>query len=113
MTLAAVWRVEERVYAIADTRISRSAGNVLTEHGPKLLPVTLLCKQPGPTNFFDRIAFAATFGFAYAGATLPALATHALASTLFQNLIGVPGTPPPGLDAVSGGVAEIAQRYMR
>jgi hypothetical protein len=71
MTLAAVWRVEERVYAIADTRISRSAGNVLTEHGPKLLPVILVCKQPGPAKFFNHVAFATAFGFAYAGATLP------------------------------------------
>ena len=67
MTLAAVWRVDERVYSIADTRIIRSAGNVLTEHGPKILPITLVCKQPGPAGFTDRIAYAMTFGFAYAG----------------------------------------------
>lgn len=81
MTIAAVWRVGDRVYAIADTWIVRSLGNVLTEPGPKLLPITVSCKQPGPSNFFDREVYRAIFGYAYAGATLPALATHALAST--------------------------------
>jgi hypothetical protein len=75
MTLAAVWKVGERVYAIADTRIIRSPGNVLTEHGPKLLPVNMVCKQPGVSGFFDRIAYRTSFGFAYAGASLSALST--------------------------------------
>lgn len=35
MTLVAVWNAEDTIYAIADTRIIRSAGNILTEHGPK------------------------------------------------------------------------------
>jgi hypothetical protein len=113
MTLAAVWRVDERVYSIADTRIIRSAGNVLTEHGPKILPITLVCKQPGPAGFTDRVAYAMTFGFAYAGSTLSALATHAFANTLCQNLGGADGSPPPDFSEVAFGIAEIAFRYMR
>jgi hypothetical protein len=113
MTLAAVWRVGERLLAIADTRISRSPGNVLTEHGPKILPITLLCKQPGPSGFYDRIAYATTFGFAYAGATLPALSTHALTNTLFQNLAGSTGSAPPALAELSVAIGEISLRYMR
>jgi hypothetical protein len=113
MTLAAIWKVEEQVYAVADTRISRSPGNVLSEHGPKLLPIGLVCRQPGPSGFFDRPAYSTTFGYAYAGATLPALATHALANTLCQNLAGPSGAEPPTLDEVAGGIREIAERYMR
>jgi hypothetical protein len=37
-----------------------------------------------------------TIGYAYAGATLPALATHALANTLCQNLLGPAGANLPG-----------------
>jgi hypothetical protein len=113
MTLAAVWKVGERVYAIADTRISRSRGNVLTEHGPKLLPIFMLCKQPGQSGFFDRIAYGASFGFAYAGSTLSALSTHAFSNTLCQNLVGPSGVAPAGLDEIAVAIGEIACRYMR
>ena len=94
MTLVAVWRAENRLMAIADTRIIRSAGNVLTEHGPK----TSADKSSGKTawrvsGFFDRPAFQFDIGFAYSGATLPALSTHALANILLGNLAGTAGTP--------------------
>jgi hypothetical protein len=112
MTLAAVWKVGERVYAIADTRISRGPGNVLTEHGPKILPVTLICKQPGQSGDFDSVTYVTTFGFVYAGASLSALSTHALANTLCQNLSGMEGTPPPLLREVADATAKIAFRYM-
>ena len=58
--------------AVADTRIVRSPGNVLTEHGPKLLPLVVVCKQPGASGFFDREAYRAEIGFAYSGSTLSA-----------------------------------------
>jgi hypothetical protein len=76
--------------AIADTRIARSAGNVLTEHGPKLLPITVVCRQPGASGFFDKEIHRADIGFAYSGSTLSALAAHALASILCSNLTSNP-----------------------
>jgi len=110
MTLAAVWRVDERVYAIADTRITREAGNILTDRGPKLLPITLVCKQ---VDISEPPVYQTTIGYAYAGATLPALATHALANTLCQNLLGPAGANLPGLDLVTIEVRDIADRYIR
>ena len=113
MTLVAVWRAEDRLMAIADTRISRSPGNVLTEHGPKLLPLQIICRQPGPDGDFSRVSYRAEIGFAYAGSTLSALATHALANTLLSKLIGAPGAPPPMLYEVALFVAGAAAEYMR
>lgn len=53
MTLAAVWQYEpNRVHAIADSRFSHERG-VATEHGPKLLPLNVVCRKPGPSKFFD------------------------------------------------------------
>jgi hypothetical protein len=72
MTLVAVWRTDNRLMAIADTRIIRAPGNVLTEHGPKLLSITISCRQPGPAGFFDNEVYRANIGFAYSGATLSA-----------------------------------------
>ena len=115
MTLADVWfePAHDRIYGAADTRIARGPGNVLTEHGPKLLPINILCKQPGPSGFVDRPAYTTTVGFAYAGSTLSALATHALANTLLQNLAGPDGVPPPGVHHVAFSIGDVACRYMR
>jgi hypothetical protein len=114
MTLVAVWPTSnDRLMAIADTRIVRSTGNVLTEHGPKLLPITITCRQPGPDGSLDRIAYRADIGFAYSGATLSALAAQALANTLCSNLVGASGAPPPSLAEIAYFIAGISADYMR
>jgi hypothetical protein len=113
LTLVAVWKAENRLMAIADTRIVRSAGNVLTEHGPKLLPVTVVCRQPGKSGFYDREAYRADVGFAYSGSTLSALAAHALSNTLLSKLIGGPGAPLPALSEVAYFIAGASAEYMR
>ena len=99
--------------AVADTRIVRSAGNVLTEHGPKILPITVDCKQPGDDGFFNRQVHRADIGFAYSGSTLSALAAHALSTTLLSKLIGAPGAPPPPLSEVAAFVGGASAEYMR
>jgi hypothetical protein len=113
MTLVAVWRTEHRLMAIADTRIIRSAGNVLTEHGPKLLPITVRGKRPGPSGLFDRQAFQFDIGFAYSGATLSALSTHALVGALLGNLVANIDAPPPSLNEIAYFTAGAAAEYMR
>ena len=112
VTLVAVWIAEERIYAIADTRIIRSAGNILTEHGPKILPLSVVCKQPGKSGFFDKLVFAGSVGFAYSGSTLSALATHALADLFTSHLIGNPAAQLPSLHDIANAVGKIAKQYM-
>jgi hypothetical protein len=116
VTLVAVWNAEDRIYAIADTRIIRSAGNILTEHGPKILPLSVVCKQPGNTagwGWFDKVVFAGSVGFAYSGSTLSALATHALAAVFTSHLIGNPGAQLPSLQDIAIAVGKIARQYMQ
>ncbi len=99
--------------AIADTRIVRTANNVLTEHGPKLLPITVVCKQPGASGFFDKEVYRSDIGFAYSGSTLSALAAHALSNTLLSKLVGMPSAPPPALNEVAHFVGGASAEYMR
>lgn len=113
MTLAAVWMGDQRLYAVADTRIVRSPGNVLTEHGPKILAINLVCKQPSQSGFFDRVTYRNTLGFAYAGSSLAALCTHSLVNTLFQTLIAGPGTRAPLLRELAATIAKVSEHYMR
>ena len=111
MTSAAVWFADDRLYAVADTRIVREPGNILTEHGPKLAAVSVVCRVPGASGFFDQIFYFTTIGFVFAGATFPALSTAALAGTLLQNLIGQAGSPPSLAD-LAGSIRSIAHHYM-
>jgi hypothetical protein len=99
--------------SIADTRIIRSGGNVLTEHGPKLLPITVRGRQPGPSGFFDRAAFQFDIGFAYSGATLSALSAHALGNALLGNLVGQAGSSPPSMSQIAHFVGGISAEYMK
>jgi hypothetical protein len=113
MTLVAVWHAEDRLYAIADTRIIRNSGNVLTEHGPKILSLAIVCHQPSETGFFDKVVYAKEAGFAYSGASLPAMATHALASIFLSHMASVPDAPAPSMADVAGAIAKIAKSYMK
>jgi phage FluMu protein Com len=117
MTLAAVWKFDDEsdlIHAIADTRIGQSGtSNVLTEHGPKILPLTLVCKKPGPSGAFDTEVLRAEFGFAYSGSTLSALCTHALSNVLCQNLGGLPDAAIPPMDDIAAMIAKVALTYIR
>jgi hypothetical protein len=114
MTLVAVWKFDgtRRIHAVADTRIKGDPG-ILTEHGPKILPLTMICKKPGPSGFYDREAFRAEFGFAYCGSTLSALSAHALANILCGNLAGHPEALIPSMDDIALAVGTISHDYMR
>lgn len=114
MTLVAVWKFSEhRVHAVADTRISRDAENVLTDHGPKILPLTVVCKTPGPSGFFDQETYRIEYGFAFAGATLPAFSAHALANVLCGNLVGYPETASPSMEDAARLVGAISLHYIK
>lgn len=112
MTLVAVWRAENRLMSIADTLIIRCANNVLTEHGPKILPLNVRGRRPGASGFFDEDAFQFDIGFAYAGSTLSALSAHALASALLGNLAG-PGGNPPSMAEIAHFIGGVSAEYMR
>jgi hypothetical protein len=99
--------------AVADTRIVSAPGNILTEHGPKLLPITVVCRQPGQSGFLDMEAYRADVGFAYSGSTLSALAAHALSTTLLSKLGGNKGTPPPPLSEIAYFIGGASAQYMR
>jgi hypothetical protein len=113
VTLVAVWIAEGSINAIADTRIIRSAGNILTEHGPKILPLSVVCKQPGTAGWYDKVMFAGSVGFAYSGSTLSALATHALADVFTSHLIGNPDAQLPSLHDIAIAAGKIARQYMQ
>ena len=115
MTIAVIWQEESFLWAVADTRFSRVSGadaQRITDHGPKLLPLTVVIRQPSASGFFDSVRFQTTLGFLYAGATAPALSTHALCTAALQNLITDPEHALPTLASIARFVGRTAERYM-
>ena len=105
MTLILAWRTDQGLCVLADTRIS-GGGQVQTDAGPKILlaPVVLNHWVDGQLET-DKTPLP-TLGFAFAGSTLSAQSTHAVAVTCLQNLVARgPGERPS--------VGDVAAFYAR
>jgi hypothetical protein len=83
MTLIVCWSNQDILYCLGDTRISQSAETV-TDTGTKIFLV------PIKTHVYNDSTVTSTshhtLGFAFAGSTLLASNTHAIASTCTQLL---------------------------
>jgi hypothetical protein len=88
MTVAAIWRDADGLWAVADTRLSSAgptaATQSITDHGPKLFPLAVTVWQPGRSGFFNSVRSHNVIGYMYAGQVGPALATHALCAAVPQ-----------------------------
>jgi hypothetical protein len=117
LTAVAVWfePFDRVVWAVADSRVTNPGpiGGTITDAAAKLLPLALRCHQPGSDGFFSSLTLQTSLGFAFAGSTLPALNTFAVASACLQNLISGRGAPPPSIRDIAGLVQRIAERYSR
>lgn len=117
MTIVAVWYepADQMIWAVGDTRISGRQLDAppLTDSGAKIFPLSIACRQPGPAGFFDHVTFNTTWGFAYAGSSLYALMSYAVANACLENLIHAPGAPPPSIEEAVGMFQRIAQLYAR
>ncbi|BAL26885.1 hypothetical protein AZKH_p0002 (plasmid) [Azoarcus sp. KH32C] len=113
MTVVVLWYRKSlgELWCAADTRISRGGGTA-TDGGPKILPIPVVChKSEGNKkwNSFRRY----NFGFAYAGSTLSAISTHALATACTQNLAANRGYEKPvTLKAVAELFQSVGEHYI-
>ena len=101
MTVVAIWREGQVLWAAADTRISSVGAQgviIRTDSAAKLLPLRVKCRQvPIMSGVLAQAHFDRTFGFAYAGDTLPALQVYAAAVAFLDNLQANGYTDPPSL----------------
>jgi hypothetical protein len=119
VTSVLIWfeREEDKLWAVADSRVSARPkdttdvpAQVLTDHAIKLLPLLVKCFTPDKEGFFAQEIFPKSFGFAYAGATLPATMCHAYLNACLQNLFGYDGSPP-AIAEIAQAAARIIKRY--
>lgn len=116
MTIAVIWREREGLWVAADTRFSgqgSASSQTLTDHGPKILSLPVVVRQPWPQGFFDHVKLSTTVGFAYAGAIVPALSSYAFCATVFSNLISDRQSPLPRFIELVQFVRDTSERYMR
>ncbi|WP_223511547.1 hypothetical protein [Pseudomonas sp. GL-B-19] len=110
MTLAVVWYREKfgELWCAADTRISGAEG-VVTDSGPKIFPVPVICHEHLKETKW-RVCKRHSFGFVFAGNTLSATSTHALASACTQNFAQKKGySKPVSLESIAQLYAEIGE----
>lgn len=95
MTIVVLWYREKtgELWCAADTRLSGGAGT-LTDHGPKILPVPVVCHEQVKGGRW-RTLRRHSFGFAFSGSSLSAISTHALATACTQNLAEKKGPKQP------------------
>lgn len=84
----------------------------MTDSGPKILPIPVVTHQAvNGSSWAPYEQF--SLGFAYAGDTLSAVSTHALASACTQNLAcNKPGIPPPSVECIAELFRKVGEHYL-
>lgn len=114
MTIVVLWYRKQlaELWCASDSRIS-AAGATRTDHGAKILPVPITCRSQQSSKRYSVHA-RLSVGFAFAGATLAALNTYAIASACTQNLASTGGVvKPPTVEAVAELFGRVADRCIR
>jgi hypothetical protein len=116
MTVVAIWPESPNfLFAVADTRVSIDAGQghiIRTDKASKLLPLSLVCRVLSNGSLDRPISASVTYGFAYAGDTLPALMTYTAVNAIFSNLLASEGVPPPSLEGLAECVRKVGENYL-
>lgn len=114
MTITVLWYRKKfnELWCAADSRITNS-GSIITDAGPKILPVPVVCHKVDSKKRYKR-RHAHTYGFTFAGSTLSAISTHALATACTQNLASSKKDPKPvSLESVAELFSKIAESYIK
>ncbi|MDB5470046.1 MAG: hypothetical protein JWR84_1606 [Caulobacter sp.] len=99
---------EDQIQVWADTRISGPVGT-LTDHGPKLFQIPISVR-----SLTKKLSSArALYGFAYAGSSLAAISTHAVALSCLGSLSAKGTARAPSVWDVAGLYQRLLQRFCR
>jgi len=90
VTISVLWyrKLENELWCVADSRITNNSDSVITDSGPKILPIPIVCHKNSKKTKYKR-TFSYTFGFSFSGSTLAAINAHSLASACTQNLASI------------------------
>jgi hypothetical protein len=107
MTLVACWSNGGSLVCVADSRISAASGGTITETGAKLFTVPIHTQKTEKGLSMESSYH--TLGFAFAGSTLVAGNTHAIASNLTQQLNRTGESGLPALTAIAEIYAKVCE----
>lgn len=104
MTINVLWLAEAGIFCAADSRLS-SGDSTVTDIGVKIFPLPVVVRsrdsESGKTEIVERF----TVGFAYAGSSISAINSLAVATACTQNIIRSQAVPVSVED-----VAEIVRK---
>lgn len=114
MTAIAIWCNKEvadnpAVWVAADCRTSQtsSSASILIDDTAKVLSLPVVCKCPGTDGFFDKVSYATSLGYCFAGSTLFGQNIFLSLSALLSNISADPGYKPSLSD-----IASYTHRYL-
>jgi hypothetical protein len=115
VTAVAIWPEDGQLWVIADTRISSDPGAVLTDVASKIYGLPVVCRPPNLLGTLHKPQpyFEGTFGVAFAGSSLAATQTIAMASSCLTQLVAQGASDGPSASDVAQFVQRIGNEIGR
>lgn len=112
MTLVVCWRSTEKIFCVADTRIS-AGGQKLMDSAAKVFSVPIIISFIDEQSSQIKSKEAYSLGFAFAGNTLVATNVHSASATCTQMLSSFVKCEAPSARAIAELYAKIATQVVR
>lgn len=100
----------ENLWAVADSRYIHPNKSIITDNGPKIFELPIICQSPSKRGFFENTYYFNKIGFAFAGSITAALCIYTNASHILSHLATVDKTVP-SIEDISEFIKKIAKAY--
>ena len=98
------------LWAVADSRYTHPNNSIITDNGPKIFELPIICKAPSERGFFEDTYYFNKIGFAFAGSVTAALCIFTNASHILSNLATTDKTVP-SIGDINNFLHKIATAY--
>jgi len=102
MSTIAIWINSEEsksIWAVSDTRYSSPDNhNLVTDYGPKIYEMQIICKKPDTTGFMNQIYWQQKIGIAFAGKAIIALCIITNINKILSSLVSTEDAIPSIID---------------
>ena len=98
------------LWAVADSRYTHPDKTIITDNGPKIFELPVICQNPSASGFFENTYYFNKVGFAFAGSVTAALCIYTNASHMLSHLASIDKTIP-SIEDISKFLYKIATAY--
>lgn len=98
------------LWGVADSRYTHPNKSIITDNGPKIFELPIICQNPSSQGFFENTYYFNKIGFAFAGSVTAALCIYTNASHMLSNLASVDKNVP-SIEEINEFLVSIAKSY--